>query len=177
MSAVANRYSQALFEAALDAGAVEKVDGDIRALQSLLEASGEFRGFVAHPLIPTPKREEVLKAMFSGKLQETTLGFLCLLARKERLDALPEILQALRRKVDAHQSLVTVRVVSADKLLVRQEKELEKKLADRLGKNVVLQTEVDPDLLGGFLIQIGDRIEDYSLATKLKLFKQHVINA
>lgn len=177
MSAVAKRYSQALFASAQEADGVDKVDADIRALQQLLEQSGEFRHFVAHPLIPVPKREAVLSSLFKDKLQERTLSFLLLLARKDRLNVLPDILAAAREVVDAHKGLVTVRVTSAEKLLVRQEKDLEKKLADRLGKTINLQTGVDEALIGGFLIQIGDRIEDYSLATKLEIFKQHVINA
>ncbi|MCC5846741.1 MAG: ATP synthase F1 subunit delta [Verrucomicrobia bacterium] len=177
MSAVAKRYTPALFSAAREADALDRVYEDAQALSALLDSSPEFASFLSHPLIPAVKRDEVLTALFKGKLHEVTLVFLRLLARKERLRDLPDILLEIERSMDEERGIVNVSLRSAEKFLAKQETDLNQKLADRLGKSIRLHSEVDESLIGGFLIQMGDRIEDYSLAAKLKTFKQNVINA
>lgn len=164
-------------EAARDASALDAVEADAKALADLADASEEFAAFLDHPRIPAEKREEVLNALFSEKLQPVTLDFLRLLSQKERLGSLAEILAVFQAAMDAEKGVVTVRVRSAEKLLQRQEADLTAKLAERLGKTIRLETEVDPGLIGGFLVKMGDTIEDYSLATKLETFKRNVINA
>lgn len=177
MSAVAQRYAAALMGASRDATALDAVRADAKALADLAESSEAFAVFLDHPRIPVDKRDELLNLLFADKLQSVTLDFLRLLSHKQRLGILVEILRVFQEALDAEKGIVTVWVRSAEKLIQRQEAEISAKLAKRLGKTIRLETEVDPGLIGGFLVKVGDTIEDYSLATKLETFKRNVINA
>ena len=177
MSLVAKRYSPALVDAAREEGVLDAVLADVGKLRELISTSPEFVAFLEHPLIPVEKQEETLVALFEGKLQPVTLHFLRLLAQKERLGDLSDILVAFEAAMDEENGILNVRVTAAEKLLARQETDLQDKLSKRTGKTIRLHSGVDESLIGGFLVQIGDGIEDYSLAAKLATFKRNVINA
>jgi F-type H+-transporting ATPase subunit delta len=177
MSTVAKRYTPALMDVAREAGVLAAVLADVRGLLELLETSQDFAEFVRNPLIPAEQQQTLLSGLFEGKVNVLTLNFLRLLAEKERLTALPDILVEVGRAMDGEQGVLDVQVRSAVALSAAQEKALSDKLNGRTGKTVRLRQEVDPSLLGGFLLRIGDQIEDYSLAAKLQRFQQNILNA
>jgi len=177
MSTVAKRYTPALMDVAREADALEAVLADVRGLRELLEASQDFAEFVRNPLIPSEQQDSLLIRLFEGKVHGLTLNFLRLLAEKERLTALPDILTEVERAMDEENGVLDVQVRTAVAFSPAQEKALADKLQTRTGKTVRLRPEVDPSLLGGFLIRIGDQIEDYSLAAKLQRFQQNILNA
>jgi len=177
MSTVAKRYTPALMDVAREADALEAVLADVRGLRELLETSQDFAEFVRNPLIPSGQQNELLVQLLEGKVHALTLNFLRLLAEKERLTALPDILAEVERGIDEEQGILDVRLRTAVAFSAAQEKALSDKLHGRTGKTVRLRQEVDPSLVGGFLLRIGDQIEDYSLAAKLQRFQQNILNA
>lgn len=177
MSTVAKRYTPALMDVAREAGVLDTVLADARGLRELLESSRDFPEFVSNPLIPAEQQQSILGSLFEGKVNELTLNFLRLLAEKERLTALPDVLAEVERAMDGEHGVLDVQVRTAVALSAAQEKALSEKLHARTGKTVRLRQEVDSSLLGGFLLRIGDQIEDYSLAAKLQRFQQNILNA
>jgi len=177
MSTVAKRYTPALLDVAREADALEAVLADVRGLRELLETSQDFAEFVRNPLIPAGQQNELLVQLLEGKVHALTLNFLRLLAEKERLTALPDILAEVERGIDEEKGILDVQLRTAVAFSAAQEKALSDKLHGRTGKTVRLRQEVDPSLVGGFLLRIGDQIEDYSLAAKLQRFQQNILNA
>lgn len=177
MSTVAKRYAVAWVSSAVDQGSLDAVESDLQRLAELLHASREFLEFVCNPLIPLDARTKSLEAMFKGKSDPLTLNLLVLLARRERLALLPEVVERAREWVRAEKGILPVQVTSAEPFLKRQEEALTQKLASRTGKTIQLTVRVNADLLGGFRLRMGDKVEDYSLATKLDTFKQNILNA
>ena len=177
MSAVAKRYAVALVSLASEASSLDAVASDLDHLADLLESSDDFRSFIQHPLIPPEAQTKSLEALFKGKCDKLSMNLLLLLVRRERLAALPDIVDQARAMIREEKGVLPVEVVSAEPFLKRQEDELAKKLAARTGKTIDLTVTVDESLLGGFRLRMGDRVEDYSIATKLETFKQNIINA
>lgn len=174
--AVASRYTLALFDVA-SKGDAASVRDELNGLGDLLETSPDFARFVADPVTSAEQQEKALEAMFSGKLSSDVLNFLKLLARRRRLSLLPEMIPAYAARVDEAEGVQPVEIVSATALSADQLTALCEKLRQRIGKQVRPTVSVDSTLIGGFRIRIGDRIEDFSIATKLANFKTNVINA
>jgi len=177
MSAVAKRYAPALLAAAREQDVLDALEADLRGLRELLDTSEAFSDFVAHPLLSEEQRRATLDKLFGKKAAPITRNFFSLLVERDRLADLPDIVEEALDRLREEHGILPVEVVSAEKLLVRQQKDLEKKLGERTGKTIQLTCEVDESLIGGFRIKMGDVVEDYSLAAKLETFKQNVINA
>ncbi len=177
MPTVALTYAKTLVDAASQASALSDVAADVQGLRDLLRDSEPFRQFVLFPLLPAEKRSETLQALFGDSLHEVTSKFLSLLIRRERFTDLPDILTESSERLRQAQGIQKVQVTSATKLLVRQQKELIKKLEERTGKKIVLDCIEDDSLIGGFQIKLGDVVEDYSLISKLNTFKENILTA
>lgn len=176
-AAVAKRYAPAILSLAQASDAVVSLRADCAQLQQLLEACPEFAAFLQHPLLPQEQQTAVLLDQIGKDLHEVTRKSLALLIQRGRLALLPDLLTVLEQGLDDIQGILDVRVVSAEPLSVAQAKALEVKLEERSGKTIRLRQEVDAGLIGGFLLQTGDQIEDHSLRGKLLRFQQKILNA
>ena len=104
-----------------------------------------------------------------------TRSFLALVAQRRRLDILGEILTAYRASVDEAAGRIRARVRSAATLSDTARAALRERLGRRLGKTVLLDTEVDPGLLGGFVAEVGSRVLDMSVAGQLAALRERII--
>ncbi|MEX2605949.1 MAG: ATP synthase F1 subunit delta [Kiritimatiellia bacterium] len=177
MASAAKRYASAFLDVAAESKVLDAVGGDLVQLERLLDESGEFEAFVAHPLIAPEDQVRTLEALFNKGASPLTLDFLKLLSQRDRLADLAEIVKQALEQWRERTGILPVEVVSAEKWLARQEEALVKKLGERTGKKIELSCTVDERLIGGFRLKIGDQVEDHSLAAKLETFKRNVINA
>ena len=173
---VAARYTCALFDVA-QKGDLTVVREELSVIRGVLEASSDFAFFVSNPLIPRDQQENVLRSLFEGKVSELVMNFLLLLVRKQRLAILAPVLDQFDARVDEAQGVQPVEIVSAAPLSSEQLEDLCEKLRQKTGKIIRPHLKLDDSLIAGFRVRIGDRIQDYSIATKLAQFKQNVINA
>jgi F-type H+-transporting ATPase subunit delta len=108
-------------------------------------------------------------------LSPLTRNFLALVAQRRRLDALGEILAAYRARVDEAAGRTRARVRSAAPLSDAERAGLRERLGRRLGKTVLLDTEVDPNLLGGFVAEVGSRVLDLSVVGQLSALRDRIL--
>lgn len=174
-SPAASRYARAFFRLAEERGRIAQAQADVVALVDLHDRSPELAAFVANPIIPPARRQAALRDLFAGRLQEDTVSFLGLLAEKRRLAELPAIAAEFLALCRRHAGLVRVLVTSAQPLDADQLERLLAKLRARLGKAVEADTAVDPSLLGGFRVRVGDEVIDTSVATQLQNFRLQVL--
>jgi len=123
----------------------------------------------------TTKRAIVLEVAARLELSPLTRNFLALVAQRRRLDVLGEIILAYRATVDEAAGRVRARVRSAAPLSDGERAGLRERLGRRLGKTVLLDTEVDPGLLGGFVAEVGSRVLDMSVAGQLAALRERII--
>jgi F-type H+-transporting ATPase subunit delta len=169
---VARRYALALYQEAEAQGAVDRIDDDVQALRETLDGSRELVALFESPVVARERKEAVVRRLFDGKLGDLTLRFVGLLFEKEREDLLPAVVRAYGALRDDRLGLVEAHVRTARPLGYEEAQELEQALARRTGKQVRLRMEVDPALLGGLVVRIGDRVFDRSVRHQLKTLRE-----
>ncbi|WP_028057034.1 F0F1 ATP synthase subunit delta [Sphingomonas phyllosphaerae] len=162
------RYASALFDLAVEARAVDRVEQSLTAVRDALSASDDFRTLTSSPAIA---RGAAVKAVLATAdvlgLDATTRSFLGVLAENRRLGALPQIIRAYRALAARHRGETTAEVTSAHPLSAEQVDELKQQLRRRVGREVSVDLSVDPQILGGLVVRIGSQMIDSSIRTRL----------
>ena len=168
-SEAALRYADALIELADETrGATRGVERDMKSLRAMFKASPELLQMVRSPVIAGEFKARALTEIAdTDGFHPLSRNFLGTVAQNQRARELPAIVDAFAELMAEKRGAKIARVRSAAKLSAAQLKDLKAKLADELGGKVQLDTEVDPSLLGGFVVQVGSRLYDSSLRTQL----------
>ena len=164
---VATRYAKSLLQLATEKGQLEKVYADMQLVESVCEENKEFRNFLTSPIIKTDKKVAVIKEIVSGKVSEITSGFLTVLTQKRRESYINEIAKAFISQYKQHKNILTAVITSAigiDAAIKTKVLELVKQTTTG---EVELVEKVDKDLIGGFILTIGDKQVDASVSRKL----------
>jgi F-type H+-transporting ATPase subunit delta len=168
VSGMAGRYATALFELALEEKALDAVKADLDKFDALLDESADLLRLVRSPVFGLDEQERALVAV----LDKTKIGgiaarFLRLVTQKRRLFAVREMTHAFRTLLARHKGETRAEVVVAEPLADKHLEALKSAIASAAGKNVALDIRIDPSILGGLKVQIGSRMIDASLKTKL----------
>jgi len=177
ITSVSRRYGTALYEFSLEQDARDAVRADCLAIGRLFAESREFSGFVLDPTIPLPEAEKALVSLFEGQADPVTLRFLRFLVSRRRLDQLPAVCAVFEERTCEDLGILKVNITAANALNQDQLAAMTQKLHDRYQKQIDAEIRVEPSLIGGFKIQVGDHIQDFTLLTQLDHFEQSVINA
>jgi F-type H+-transporting ATPase subunit delta len=168
-SGVAGRYATALFELAVDRGLIDEIANDLQQLQSMINESADLRRLIRSPLFTRDQQSDAMAAvMTSAGLSELVRNFVGVVAGNRRLFVLEGMIGAYRALVAQHRGEVTADVTSATPLSDTQRTAVEQALKQAIGSNVAVNTEIDPDLIGGMVVRVGSRMVDSSLRTKLQ---------
>ena len=172
-ASLAGRYASALFDLARDQRQIDSVGRSLEALNQALVDSREFAELVASPLV---SRDDAGKA-FAGLAPELGLdpiatNFLSVLARNGRKNELRATIRAFRRLASEHRGEVTAEVITSRPLNDDQISRLKQQLRSRVGRDVNLDAQVDPSILGGIVVKLGSQRVDASIRTKLNRLAQ-----
>lgn len=172
VSGVAGRYATALFELAKDQGAVDVVAKDLDTISGLLAESADLTRLVRSPVFSADDQAKALTAVL-GKagISTLTLNFIKVIAHNRRLFGLNDMMRDFRLLYARMRGEVTADVTSAQPLTDAQRSQLLEHLKTSLGKDVALNTHVDPSILGGLIVKAGSRMVDSSIKTKLNSLK------
>jgi F-type H+-transporting ATPase subunit delta len=167
-ASLAGRYASALFALARDERQIDAVGRSLDLLAQALVDSRDFSELATSPLVD---REEAGKAFaaVAGQLSldPITTNFLGVLARNGRKNQLQNVIRAFRRLSAEHRGETTAEVVTAHPLKDDQLGALKQQLRARAGRDVAIETRIDPEILGGIVIKIGSQMIDASIRTKL----------
>lgn len=164
---VARRYASALFEVAKKRGNVDGVAASLQEVVSAVQASRDLKSVLHHPLLPIEKKKAVLNGVFGGKVLPDVERFLFLVVEKQRATLFPQILSEFNRLVDEYRGEGDAEVISAVPLSAAQVAALQAQLSTRFGIKVRLNLRIDPNILGGLVVRVGDKFIDASVATRL----------
>ena len=168
VSGVAERYASALFDLARDSSSIEKIEGELKTVAEMLDASPDFRRLVESPVFSAEDQEKAIGAVAdNAEITGLTGNFLRLVARNRRLFAIPGIIRAFRDMAAKHRGEASAEVTSAHPLSEEQVASLRAALKAKLGKDVSLEARVNQALLGGLIVKVGSRMIDTSLRTRL----------
>lgn len=174
-----NRYARALLEvAAREKSDLEQVDRELASLVDLFTQNPALAKVMLNPAVPVPRKRAAMVALTERAQMSPILSkLLVLLAERDRLVLLPDVLFAYRERLLDHQHVVRAEVTSATPLAADRARAIEQSLAHVTGRTVKLGTRVDPSIIGGVIARIGDTIYDGSVTTQLKKMKKRLEDA
>lgn len=175
---VARRYASALSELATEASCFDNVVADLRGMAALLNESPALKTTLTNPGFMRDERKAVLGAVVDkGGLHAISRNFLFLLVDNNRMGVFTEILSSLEALYDEQTGRVRAEVTSASPLDDAALEQLKAHLLSVTGKKeVILETQVDPELIGGIVTRVGDLVFDGSIQTQLRLIRQKLLN-
>jgi len=159
-------------QSAEEAHLLEQTARDAEMIATTVRENRELRLVLASPIIVKEKKKRILSELFEKKVGRVMVRFLNLLMEKDREGQLLDILEQFLHLFDERRGILRVEVTSAVDLTVREREQLKNRLESYTRKTVVPTFRRDPDLLGGFLVRLDDRVIDASLAHQLTLLRE-----
>ncbi len=173
---VARRYARALLELGIEYRNLDKLNEQLGALGRVYTSSGDLSNVLLNPSIKLEERRAVVRAIAAQySLEPLLLNFALLLMDKDRFRQISAIAEEFSRLVDEKKGNIRADVTSASPLSPIQQNELKKAISAMTGKNVVLESQVDPSLIGGAVTRVGDVIYDGSVRTQLQKMREAIL--
>jgi F-type H+-transporting ATPase subunit delta len=173
MEEIAQVYARALFEAAQDADKLDEVREQVGAFADALDENRDLGVFFFSPYFSTEEKKEGLGKVVDGA-EDIVTNFLELLIEKHRMPAVYRIRREYDGLWEEENKLLPVEITSAIELDKDTVKQIGDKIGERTGRKVQLESKVDPDILGGIVVRVGDRILDASIANRLESLRKQV---
>ncbi len=175
---LAARYAKSLLDLALEQNRLEETLKDVQLLDNICSVSNEFRAVLNSPIIGGEKKLSVIKAVAQDALSPLTVSFVTLLVTKTREESLPEMLKAFIAAYNDLKNIKTVKLATA----VAMDDKMRQALLDKISSlmpdaTVQLETSVDSDLIGGFVLQSGDKLFDASIRKKLHDMRTNIMDS
>ena len=171
---IASRYAKSLIDLAKEQGKLDRVLEDVESFREVAK-NRDFALMLKSPVVKADTKERVFNQLFAGKYDEMTMAFLRILLRKGREAQLADIASEYIAQYRTIKHISIVKLVTAAKLSDETVKTIHAKLlaSTATDQNVELVTEVNPELIGGFVIEFEDRLYDASVVHKLGLMKKN----
>jgi F-type H+-transporting ATPase subunit delta len=168
-SDLAKRYATAMFDLAVERGQVDQLAAELADLRKLMAESADLSRLVRSPIISRAEQGAAMAAIVKrAGMSELVGNFVGLMAQNRRLFALEGAIGAFQTLVAEHRGEVSAEVTSAAELKPAHLDAVKQALRDIVGRDVALETKVDPGLIGGLIVKVGSRMVDSSLRTKLQ---------
>ncbi len=171
---VSIRYAQALYELAAEKNCFADTEKDLLQIKEVYGASDDFARILNHPRINADAKKAFLSSLFSGKLSAITENFLYFIIDKNREMYLADIIDEYIRLADKARNIAKATVYSAFELDQASLQKINDRLNQIMKKDVVVDSEVQPDLLGGLVIRIGDTVYDASVKNNLNRLRNQL---
>ena len=163
------RYAMALLDLAPTATALKSLEKDLKSVKKMFANSEDLRRLAASPVFKTEDKVSAFVALAKkAKLGKLATQFIGLVSTNRRAHEIPAMIKAFEDELALRRGTQTAKVTSAKKLTAAQVTALKAKLKKSEGRKVDLELDVDPSLLGGFVVKLGSKLYDSSLKTQLE---------
>jgi F-type H+-transporting ATPase subunit delta len=169
LSKVAEPYAEALLDLAKSNNSLKETTNDMNIVSQFLVNSSDLKKFLGNPLITRDATKNVVKDILGEQIGGSTLKFLLLLVDRNRIGVLESIAQKFLELSYKQESIEIAKITSSIQLSAEQQKQIAEKLKIITGaKQIKLALKIDPQLIGGFTIEIGSKMIDTSIRGQLK---------
>jgi F-type H+-transporting ATPase subunit delta len=169
------QYANALADIALAQGAADAALKQLGDFGATCAASAELRNFLASPAVPKTAKHGVIEKLAARMgASKIVRNFLFVIVDHQRMHLLPEILSALQEVIRQRQGIAEAEIASAVELSAAQKKQLGQTLERLTGKKIQAKYSLDPALLGGAVVRVGDTIYDGSVRNRLSQMRTHL---
>jgi F-type H+-transporting ATPase subunit delta len=170
---VAARYAKALLELAIEQKKVDSILGDMQFLLQVNNDSRDFELLVSSPIIKADKKLGIFKMIFD-QFEQTSMAFVELITKNGRENLLPEIAVAFESQVKAHKGIIPITLISATPLDSATKDAILEKVKSSVDGTLEVEEVIDEDLIGGFMVRMGDVQIDASVSSQFNNLKQRL---
>lgn len=169
---VASRYAKSLIDLAQEQNNLEAINNDMNFFLHTLKANPQLKAVLGNPIISHAKKLAILDAIFISKVDKLSIAFFKIMVNKGRGEVLYATAQEFNNQYNIIKHITKATVVSATALSEANKKTLLDEVKAAVGGEVILDAKTDPSLIGGFVLTVGDRQVDTSIANSLKKLKK-----
>lgn len=171
---VARRYAEAFFSIAQESGKVDQFQQELEKVVQIISETEHLQEYFDHLLIPPKEKKELIDKIFADQVSSLTLNFLSMIIDKRRGNYIALIVDEYKVMADETRNITKAELISAREVSEEDIKILAEKLSASTGKTVQLKLQVDPSLLGGVKIRMGDQVIDATVAKRLDMLKEQL---
>lgn len=172
-SKAASRYAKSLIDLSTEQNALEEMKNDMVLFEDVVDNNSELEAILKNPIVPLDKKSGILNDVFGSKVHKITQSFLKLVVNKGRAGILFETSKQFIHQYNLIKGIVTAEVTSATALTDENRKEIVGLVKKELGANeVIVKEKLDDKLIGGFILKVGDKQFDASIASGLNKLKR-----
>jgi len=175
MSRAAIRYAKAILETAVSSENAVKVNDDMLSIVSSIAGSTELSEFLSSPIVTSDVKMSALSEVFA-KVQEETKSLFRLLQENKRFEILADVAKQFNTQFDEMNGFETAKVTTAFPITAELESKILAKVATISNKKITIENIVDPSIIGGFILRIGDKQFNASVSNSLKELKREFSN-
>ncbi len=175
-SIIAKRYANALFSLAVEENQIDEINSEVLVLLQVLEENESFIEVVNHPQLNEEEKVNLIKTSF-GDIHESLKGLIHIMLVKGRFEEFYNTLKVFSESVKAHKNILDAKIISATPLNDERIEKIKSTLSTNLNKEIIITTEVDESLIGGFLIEVDGRIIDGTIKKQITDVKQGLLNS
>lgn len=172
---VASRYAKSLIDLSRENNALEEVKRDMEQFIAVLRKNKELQAVLKNPIIKQDKKRNILNSLFGSIIHPSIAAFFNIMVRKGRAGILYATAQEFIREYNEVKNIVKARVTSAEPLSPENERAVAALVKQYTGGEVIVENTVKPDLIGGFILTVGDRQVDASIAGRLQKLERTLL--
>lgn len=176
ISSINVRYAKALFSLAKEKNLVEEVRKDLELISESAKGVPEFYWVIDNPVIKPSEKTEIFRQLFGGKVHPQTMGFLELLVKNKRENQIFGIIRWFIHEYKESKGIETATFVTAVPIDENLRNSVKKLVKERFRKEIELIEQVDPSIIGGYILKVDDLHYDGSIAAGLKKIRRELIN-
>ena len=170
------RYARALFDVGLKEGLdLNAIESEVAGFAGILRQHPQLEAILLNPAVPAPrKRAAVVELTKALNLSSVVAKLAILLAERDRLVVLPDLVAAFRERLMDHQKVVRADVTTSEPMAADRAAKVQQALAKATGRTVRLTTAVDPSIIGGLVARVGGTVYDASVTNQLRRMKERL---
>ena len=169
------RYAKAILDIASDKNVAEIVGSDMKTIASTIKGNAELSNFIQNPTLKVEVKQSAMIAIFTD-VNDVTRKLFRLLKENKRFEILGEIAIEYTKLFDEKSGIQVAQVTTAIEMDAALQAQVLAKIATLTTKNVTIETEVDPSIIGGFVLRIGDQQYNASVSNRLQILKRELSN-
>jgi F-type H+-transporting ATPase subunit delta len=172
--AIARRYAGAIFDIGMKQNTLDRTLEDVQEIAKLFSIR-KLSYLLREPNIPAERKEAAIRQGLASKVLPTSLNLALLVVQRGLVELMPNIARELHQLVLDYKNEATAEVTTATKLDKSTQRQVQQALERMTGKKIVLETQVQPNILGGVVARVGDKVIDGSVERRLKLLQQQLL--
>src|SRR5256885_1861444 len=172
--AIARRYAMAIFDIARKQNTIDRTLEDVKEIAQLF-AIRKLAYLLQEPKIPVQRKETAIRQALASKVLPTSLNLALLVVQRELVELMPNIARELNQLVLDYKNEAKAEVTTATKLDEATQSQVQRALERMTGKKIMLETRVQPNILGGVVARVGDQLIDGSVERRLKVLQQQLL--